>query len=186
MRRATHVSPSRLSPGRWLAETARWAAFGACAVSLLLIPESAVLGFRAAVDMSDSMRPAIRAGDVVISQTASAASLRLGDVVTFSAPRSHEALVTHRVVALSVSGTVVHVVTRGDANTGLERWSIPTRGTLGLVRLRLPKVGYALAWLRSGPARLLLFAVPVCALVCLELFAIWRPHRGAVGRAVEI
>ncbi|MDQ5807934.1 MAG: signal peptidase I [Actinomycetota bacterium] len=105
------------------------------------------LGFRVLVDHSDSMAPAIRTGDLLVAKDIPPREARVGDVVSFHAPGSGR-LLTHRVVERRLhAGGRWAFVTRGDANTGVERWSVSTRGTMGRVAVRLPKAGYAVAWL---------------------------------------
>jgi hypothetical protein len=72
------------------------------------------------------------------------AAVRVGDVVTFSDPSRDGMLVTHRVVERSRDGAGYSFVTRGDANTGVERWSIEEDGKLGRLLARAPGVGRAL------------------------------------------
>ena len=62
----------------------------------------------------------------------------------------------HRVQSVRAVGSDVAFVTRGDANTSTEHWRVPAGGSIGKVVYRIPKVGYALSYIDSGPARLAL------------------------------
>jgi signal peptidase len=73
-------------------------------------------------------------------------------------------------------GKDVAFVTRGDANTSTERWRVPADGSIGKVVYRIPKVGYALAWIDTPAARLALIALPALLLLCAALARIWRPE----------
>ena len=81
------------------------------------------------VDHSDSMRPAIRAGDLVFTESVPAAALHRGEIVTFSDRALGGRLVTHRVVAIRRTGSRIEFLTRGDAN--------PAAGELERSRARL-------------------------------------------------
>lgn len=121
-----------------------------CAVTLIVLLAAALarpLGFRVLVEHSDSMAPAIRTGDLLVAKDIPPREARVGDVISFHSPGTGR-LLTHRVVSrrLQRDGRWTFV-TRGDANSGTERWSVSTRGTMGQVVLRLPKAGYAVAWL---------------------------------------
>ena len=58
-------------------------------------------------------------------------------------------MITHRVRSTREHDGVVSVVTKGDANNTVERWTIPVDGQLGRVQYRVAHVGYALAFTRE-------------------------------------
>lgn len=129
---------------------------------------------RAFVVMSGSMEPAVHTGDVVIVQRIAAATARVGDVITFRDPDGTGRLITHRVRSVQRRGGSVDVVTKGDAANGVQRWSAPADGSLGRVRFRLWKLGYALGLVRGRAFHLLLVIAPAVALAALALGRIWR------------
>ena len=143
-------------------------------------------GFRSFTVMSGSMEPAISTGDVVVERAIHPLQARIGDVVTFKDATRGNELVTHRVRAIRVRGPVVSFVTRGDANTGTEHWSVRREGTIGRVAYHLPLAGYALVWTRTPWARLLLLVIPAIGLAGIELAGIWRrdPVEGDANAAV--
>ena len=144
------------------------------------------LGLHSYTVMSGSMEPAVHTGDVVVDEQISPLAARAGDIVTFRDPSDGRRMVTHRVrsVRRSSHGDRVDVVTKGDANNAVERWSIPARGHVGRVVYRVPKVGFALFRLRSGWGRLLFVIVPAIAFCVYELLRIWRPRRDEEGADV--
>ena len=135
------------------------------------------LGLRGLTVRSGSMSPAIGTGDVVVQRMVPAASLRVGDVATFRDPEGAPRLITHRVVGIARRGDVVEVVTRGDANTRAERWSIAADGRVGRVAGRVPHAGAALAWTTTPAGRLATLGLPPVALAAWALAGIWRPRR---------
>src|SRR5437868_5555239 len=67
--------------------------------------------------LSDSMRPSIRAGSVVITRRMPPAGYRVGDVVTFYSPEDG-VLVTHRITSLFITAAGAPAFTsKGDGNT---------------------------------------------------------------------
>ena len=104
---------------------------------------------------SGSMTPALETGDVVVTEPVAPLAARVGQIVTFRDPEGSGKLFSHRVQSIRPDGEVVHFVTRGDANTSTERWSVPAGGTIGRVVYRVPKIGYALVWTATpaGPDR---------------------------------
>ncbi len=123
-------------------------------VALLL----AFLGYQPMVVRSGSMVPRLGIGDVVIADWIPVEQIHRGEIVTFNSAIGVSGTVTHRVQTVSVSGDVVNVVTKGDANAGSEQWSA-RRGTLvGQVVLTVPRVGEVLVVLGASTARTLLLA----------------------------
>ncbi len=99
------------------------------------------LGYEPMVVRSASMSPTLHVGDVVICAWVPVERVHTGDVVTFGAGAQGPDLITHRVQRITVYGAVVHVVTKGDANTESEDWSA-VRGTLvGHVVGTIPGIG---------------------------------------------
>lgn len=162
-----------------------WTAGAAVVASLVLLVAAPALGWRALTVRSGSMEPALAVGDVIVEREVRAADVKPGAIVTFRDPASG-ALITHRVAAASLADGTARFVTRGDANTGAERWAVPASSTVGLVEHRIPKVGYVAGYAGTRPAA---FAVVLAlfALLALELRALWRPPRpGGSTRAAKL
>ncbi len=171
-----------------LAIFAVWTALGALAGVLLAVSLPAALGYRALTEMSGSMGPTIQTGDVVLVKQVSPLDTRVGDVVTFRDPGDPARLLTHRVREIHVQGTTVDFVTKGDANTDVEHWSVGVDGTIGRVEYHIWRLGYLMFLIRSPFGRLGLVVVPALALGAFELWGVWRPRRGpelAPGGAVD-
>jgi signal peptidase I len=167
----------------WLATLLVWVALGAGAVVGVAVAGPIALGWRPLAVLSGSMTPTLRTGDEIIVRPITAVALRVGDVVTFHDPsRGHE-LVTHRVRDVRVTGTTVHVVTRGDANSGSERWSVRAGGEVGRVAYRIPKLGYVTVAASTPLGRILLVVVPVLLLGAYEIRRVWRPREALKSAA---
>lgn len=153
-----------------------WVGLGLLFGTLFAAVAPQLLGFRSFTVRSGSMTPAIETGDVVVTQPISPLDARVGDVVTFVDPEGTGKLFSHRVQSVRAVGDEVAFVTRGDANTSTEHWRVPANGSIGHVAYRIPKIGYALSWIDSGPARLALIAIPALLLLWAALLRIWRPQ----------
>lgn len=148
-----------------------------CVVALALLAvllTALVAGYRPLIDHSGSMRPAIEAGDVLITRSETAGSVRRGDIVAFLDPNLGGKLVTHRVVGVRDSAGLINFATRGDANPAPERWSAARDARLGVVVLRIPAIGEALAWTEAPWARTILLALVTLLLSTALLRRIWR------------
>jgi signal peptidase len=143
----------------------------------LAVGLSLAMGYRTFSVLSGSMEPAIHTGDAVIDEQIPPLAARVGDVVTFKDPSRHGQLVTHRLRSIRPHGATVAMVTKGDANDAVERWSVPANGTIGRVAYRLPSAGRAMAVIHGPLGRLLLIALPALCLGVYELRRIWRPRR---------
>ena len=105
--------------------------------------------YRPLVVRSDSMSPGIRTGDVIVTRMVRPGQVHVGDVVTFQDPSRAGELVTHRVTEMNREAGSFSFATRGDANTGVERWSVGSDGALGTLALRVPRAGSLTNWLAT-------------------------------------
>jgi signal peptidase len=131
-------------------------------------------GHRPMIEMSDSMAPMVRAGDVLFIKRIAAAQAGPGDVITFSDPEREGRTITHRVVSVAATGSgQLAFVTQGDANTGVERWRTRPDAAIGRYAFRVPALGRAVHGTRSIPWRA---AVALAGLVLtLDLMRrLWR------------
>jgi signal peptidase len=153
------------------------AALGFAAVLAVALIAPSFLGYGSLTVLSGSMEPTLHVGDVVVERRVPPLALRVGDVVTFRDPANPGRLYTHRVVSMSASEGSVAFVTRGDANTGVERWSIPEGGSVGRVEYRIPLLGYVTNRAGSRFGRFALIVLPALLLGLGEVRRIWRtPH----------
>jgi signal peptidase len=141
---------------------------------VIAVGVSLALGYRTFAVLSGSMEPNIHTGDAVVDKPIRPLEARVGDVVTFKDPGRGGELVTHRLRSIRPNGATVAMITKGDANTTVERWNVPVNGSVGRVTYRLPHVGRAMAVIRGRYGRLLLIALPALLLGVYELTRIWR------------
>lgn len=145
----------------------------ALVLSIALPP---LYGYRVLNVLSGSMEPNIGTGSVIWDQEITPADAKVGDVVTFTDPENKSRLITHRVRSIRVRGNRVRVVTKGDANNTVERWTVPLDATIGRVIYHLPKLAYARVWV-SGRSGGIGIAIVILGLVLAALVDIWRPPR---------
>jgi signal peptidase len=154
--------------GARLRRTRRWFEAAASVTGLLGIAVLATavvglaIGYRPLIVRSGSMEPTIRTGDLIVVRQRPPAALRRGEVVSFHDPSRAQELVSHRVVRVRERGARYFFVTRGDANTAVERWSVAAHGSVGELAFRVPKAGYAVA----------VFTVPAVRFAVLSLAAL--------------
>ncbi|WP_344501643.1 signal peptidase I [Dactylosporangium maewongense] len=141
---------------------------GAAVTTVLFTVGIIGLGWKPYVVMSDSMAPAMHAGDVILVDP-QATSLAVYEIVTYSDPRG---LITHRVVAQAEDGTFT---VKGDANQQPDTRPVERRQVIGPVRLILPSVGWPVVQVRTHPFKV--------AGVALILAVVW-PRRRLLGVAL--
>jgi signal peptidase len=167
--------------GRRALMLACWSALGFAVVIVLAVTLPSAFGLRDLTVLSGSMEPTISTGDVVVERQISPLDARLGDIVSFKDPEDASILITHRVQSMVVHDGVVSFVTKGDANTGVERWKVSADGTIGKVEYHVWHLGYLLSWIRGPLGRVVLVVVPALVLGAYELGRIWRPRPGAAS-----
>jgi signal peptidase I len=150
---------------------------GVCGLALILM--AALLlgiasGYRPLVDHSDSMRPAITAGDLLITHAKPATSIRRGEIVSFKDPALGGKLVTHRVVAIHAAGARFDFLTKGDANSAPESWSAARGASIGVLLFRVPQVGRTMAWMADPVVRTAILAFAALLLSTALLRRVWR------------
>jgi len=184
---ATTVPTGRRAPttARRLATNARhvlaWAAIlGLCLllVRTFVLDKPLQLPLEPRAEMSDSMAPELRAGDLLFLKHRQADEVSVGDIVAFADPEGTGKTIIHRAVQITpASNGELEFVTRGDANgTSVERWRINRDGTVGVVAFDLPLLGRAAIWLQDLGGRTLLLLTSVL-FMGLALVRIWRPDR---------
>jgi signal peptidase len=169
---------------RRLGMVVTWAVLGFACSMILAITLPTLFGMRDLTVLSGSMEPTIHTGDVVVEREVSPLDVKLGDIISFKDPEDPSILITHRVQDMQVHDGVVSFVTKGDANTGVERWKISGDGTIGRVEYHVWRLGYLLYWIRGRTGRVILIVFPAVLLGAYELVRIWRPKkRGASDEA---
>src|SRR5437764_702085 len=104
-------------------------AAGALLTALMLIP--AVLGYGRYVVTGDSMRGTYPRGSLVYAKSVPAASLRVGDVITYRPPGGvgPRGLLTHRIVWVGRGADgAPSFRTKGDANDHPDPWRFELHG----------------------------------------------------------
>jgi signal peptidase len=153
------------------------AAGGVCVLALILMASLLVAiasGYRPLVDHSDSMRPAIAAGDLLITHARPAGSVQRGEIVSFKDPALAGRLVTHRVVAVHSVGSRFDFLTKGDANSAPESWSAARGSSIAVLAFRVPAIGRAIAWVADPVVRTAILALAALLLSTAVLRRVWR------------
>jgi signal peptidase I len=170
---AIAAAPSRPSHARALVASSARILSATIVAVLIGVLASMAVGFRALVVRSGSMVPTIGSGDLIFTHVVHPDAVSVGDIVTFRDPTRSEELVTHRVVQTGVQGDQVSFVTRGDANTGVEEWAIDREGTVGVLTVRIPRLGRWLSFVSLPPVHVALLVGGAALLAIVLLRRVW-------------
>ena len=154
-----------------------WLFAGFLGAALLALLGALLLGDRAVVVLSGSMEPTFSAGDVLIERRVEASEVEIGQIVTFHDPGS-DRMITHRVRSVTVRGQKLVFVTKGDADNGIQRWSVARDGSLSQPIVAVPAVGRVVALTKTPLGLIGIVMLPLLALAIWEIRRIWRPHAG--------
>lgn len=141
-----------------------------------------VFGLQPLVVQSGSMEPTVAAGSLLITEKTPASELRRGDVVTV--PRSDRALVTHRIVEITLRGDTATLRLKGDANDVVDPGAYVVKEA-GKKVLVVPYAGWVAAWAASGLGLFLLGLY--VAFLAFAVAVDWRdrPWRRGDGRGPD-
>lgn len=122
--------------------------------------------YRFFIVASESMKPALRAGDVIIVEPLDITLVNKSDIITFRDHRDPGKIVTHRVMEIN-KGKGLEITTKGDANTNSDSGSVTAKDIIGRLILRIPYFGKLLDFTFSKSGLIWLVLVPAAiALIC--------------------
>jgi signal peptidase len=142
----------------------KWLISGAIGtIIILLLLVYFLPGYDISIVRSDSMRPAFAAGDMVI--TVPPGSFLRGEIVSGSivALKIGDERITHRVVSIDQET----FITKGDANEEADPRPVNMSQVTGVYLLKIPRVGYLSAFIRTKPGWFLAVVLPGVLLVGL-------------------
>lgn len=102
--------------------------------------------YGAYVIATESMTGELNKGDVAICERYEAQFIQEGQIVAFE--RS-DSVVVHRIVDIKIVNGITQYYTQGDANENRDAGYITDGQILGLVKAKVPLLGYPSLWLRS-------------------------------------
>lgn len=179
MNPAPHTNPST-GAARLRRASATLALVGLLALgAAMFVPP--LFGFERYVIVGSSMTGTIDRGSIVYDRIVPTASLRRGDIITYTPPPGADVhgLVTHRVVWIGRDRRDLYAFrTKGDANQSADPWRFTLRRkTQARVAFAIPYVGYALAALSIRGVRMLVIGAPALLVAFASLAGLWRDAR---------
>jgi signal peptidase len=120
-----------------------------------------VFGHPVMTIISGSMTPTIAVGDIVVDAPVTAAQashFHVGQIISFRAAPGSPEIITHRIVAVRVTGGAVSYITKGDANNSADSTPRPASDVIGLYNFSIPRGGYVLVAMHTPRVIVMLLA----------------------------
>jgi signal peptidase len=123
-----------------------WAMPMVAVLATVVILVSGIFRYWAMAIGSDSMSPEIHTGDVVIidKDYGDVENIELGSVLAF---RHDGRVITHRLIETQHDASGVKIQTKGDNNNANDAWSVRESDIVGVVRWKIPLIGWPTVWL---------------------------------------
>lgn len=118
--------------------------------------------------LSDSMRPSLNAGDIVVLKTR-LNQLHKNDIISFRDPDGSEFFITHRVKAVLNQEGKTSIQTKGDANQAADKKEVRPQDIYGKVFLAFPFIGYVLEFTKTFTGFLMIIVLPSVMIIANEL-----------------
>ncbi len=123
-------------------------------------------GWQALTVPTGSMKPGVPPGSLAFVHRVPISTLKIGDVITYTNPRSPKTTISHRIIKESKFGSLPIFITKGDANKFADPEVV---GGLvkGRVEFHVPEVGWWLLDLKK-PIVILPILYVAGLLICIE------------------
>lgn len=95
---------------------------------------------------SDSMSPYMVKGDAVIVEEVKEENLNVGDIIVY---KTDEQTIVHRLVEIQENEDEKIYKAKGDANNAVDSVDIKYENIKGIVKLKIPYLGYPTIWLSN-------------------------------------
>jgi signal peptidase len=127
-------------------------------------PGKSIFGYRYYDVLTGSMVPTYNVGDLIFVKVTDAADINVGDAATFNPGSTDDSYLTHRVTEKleNYEGTGVTCFrTKGDANDTEDPFIIDESRMIGVVKLRIPLLGYVVQFVQYHYIMVIVFIVLV-------------------------
>ncbi len=142
-------------------------------------------GNTAVIVRSNSMKPVLRAGDVIVVRPR-AEGYEVGDIVAYESPNNEKLTVIHRVIDRSSTTSGFEYVTRGDAIEEVDPYLVQDRQVSGKQMLVVPYVGQVLAYGKTRWGLVGWVAGPVLLIIIGDGLYIWSEVRKHRKKKIEV
>ena len=120
--------------------------------------------------LTDSMKPEIDSGDLIICRTIDADDVKVDDVISFFDPAGNgTSIVTHRVIEIIEEDGELKFRTQGDNNNTEDKVAVPAENLVGIYKSRIPGAGHIAMFMQSTAGLIVCVVLPIILLVGYDL-----------------
>lgn len=105
-----------------------------------------VLGYKAYVITTDSMKPTLNKGDIIISKRQKEDKIKQGDIITYI---QNGETITHRIIEIKKHEDKNQYITKGDNNTLEDSEKVNYEQIEGVKIIKIPLLGNILSFLKD-------------------------------------
>ncbi|MBR4767455.1 MAG: signal peptidase I [Lachnospiraceae bacterium] len=142
-------------------------------VSSYLYPDDvpSLFGVTPMVVVTDSMKPYIAGGDMIIDLKCGPEEVGEGDVISFFDPTraKKEVVITHRVEGIEETESGRFFITKGDANNATDPVHVPESLLVGRYYRTIPFIGQAVLFMRTPIGIVVTVIIPLIGVIAYDL-----------------
>jgi len=105
-----------------------------------------VFGYKAYIITTDSMKPNINSGDVIIVTKVKEEKIKSGDIITF---KTEDDYISHRIIEIKQNEEEIEYITKGDNNNVPDSYRVVYDDIEGCKIIRIPLLGNLILMLRN-------------------------------------
>jgi signal peptidase len=117
------------------------------------------------------MEPCLKVGSLVVTRPVNPEAIMVGDIITFKPTTIGEATITHRVIDIN-RNSPLSFITKGDANSRHDPFTVPARNVVGKICFHVPYAGYVTEFLKTPWGFLLGLAIPALIVIAMYVRSI--------------
>ncbi len=143
------------------------------------------------VSLGRSMQPTLWQGSLIVAQGVLVEDLRIGDIIVINTPKEARTkgglppTIIHRVVDIAVDDGRTAIRTKGDNETNPDPFTVSADDVVGREVLVIPRVGYVMLYLWSGPGKIALAAIVALVVIAFGLTWALRTTEEFLGESTE-
>ena len=136
-----------------------------------------VLGLRLHSVQTESMKPTIEKGDLIVSTAVDdPKELKRNDIITYwTVIEGERVLNTHRIIGINeISANTLAFTTQGDNNTTPDSQYVHQKDVIGIYSFRMAGVGKVFDYLQTKTGFLVVVVIPVLIFLLYQLIVFFR------------
>ena len=127
-------------------------------------------GWLPLIVLTDSMKPEIDGGDLIICHTIEAEEIKTGDVIAFFDPAGNgTSIVTHRVIEIVEENGELSFRTKGDNNNAEDKLLVSENDLVAIYKTRIAGAGNVAMFMQSPTGLIVCVVLPIVMLVGYDL-----------------